>query len=103
MSSLNTEPEHKVLLIFRKKFFFLFIALMVPYLVHPLANSEFQGISLLDISFSLVLIMGVFAVSSQRRVAMIALGLVILTQGLTWTTHLMNSDVLILPGVAMDV
>lgn len=85
-----------------RKFFFLFIFLLMPYLLHPISEAEFWGVSLLDISLSLFLFMGVFAVSGRRRIATTALVLLLASQILTWTTHALSNHVLILVGIALN-
>ncbi len=68
-SSAGLKPFFKKLTeaIFQRRFFFLFLALLLPYLVHPLIATEVVGIFVLDLAFSLVLIMGVFAVSDRKH------------------------------------
>lgn len=88
--------------IFRRRFLFLFLALLLPYLIHPLIATEVVGIVLLDLAFSLVLIMGVFAVSDRKHLAVTALALVLLAQALTWTSHAVSNHLLILTGTAVN-
>lgn len=88
--------------IFKRRFLFLFLALLLPYLIHPLIATEVVGIVILDLAFSLVLIMGVFAVSERKHLAVTALALVILAQALTWTSHAISNHFLILTGTAVN-
>lgn len=64
---------------------------------------EFQGILALDITFSLVLFMGVFALSERHHLAAGALALVILAQILTWTSRAIPSHWLILAGIVLNM
>ena len=88
--------------IFKRRFLFLFIALLIPYLIHPLIETEVAGLFLLDISFSLVLVMGVFAVSDRKHLAISALALVLFAQILTWSGRVVPIHVLILMGIAVN-
>jgi len=88
--------------IFQRRFLFLFLALLLPYLIHPLIATEVVGIAVLDLAFSLVLIMGIFAVSERKHLAITALGIVLLAQALTWTSHAVSNHVLILTGTAVN-
>lgn len=103
-SSAGLKPFFKKLTeaIFQRRFFFLFLALLLPYLVHPLIATEVVGIFVLDLAFSLVLIMGVFAVSDRKHLAVGALALVLIAQALTWTSHAISNHVLILTGSAVN-
>ena len=88
--------------IFQRRFLYLFLALLLPYLIHPLIETEVVGIALLDLAFSLVLIMGIFAVSERKHLAITALTLVVLAQALTWTSHAVSNHLLILTGTAVN-
>jgi len=88
--------------IYKNRFILLFFTLLFPYFLHPLVTQELLGLTLLDFSFSLVLIVGIFAASSRRHLAITALCMVILVQILTWTTHLVSSHELILAGIALN-
>jgi hypothetical protein len=88
--------------IYKKRFILLFFALLLPYFLHPLATQELWGLTLLDFTFSLVLIIGIFAVSHRRHLAVTALGMVLLVQVLTWTTRIVSSHVLILTGITLN-
>jgi len=89
--------------LFKNRFLFLFISLLVPYLIHPLIATEVAGLVFLDLSFSLVLIVGVFAVSERKHIAITAMALVLIAQALTWTSHAVSSHVLILTGIAVNI
>jgi len=103
MSFLSSLENLRVYnLFFKRRFFYLFLALLVPYLLHPLAKTEVLGISLLDLAFSLILFVGIFAVSEKRHVAMSALALVLLTQALTWATHYFPLKPLIFLGLCFN-
>ena len=80
----------------------MFIALLIPYIIHPLIATEVVGIAVMDLSFSLVLIMGVLAVSARRHLAITSLALVIVAQTLTWTSHAVSSHALILTGIIVN-
>lgn len=64
---------------------YLFIALLLPYGLHPLIESEVIGISLMDVSFSLVLFVALFAVSTQKHVRYVALAFMIVAQCMLWS------------------
>jgi len=88
--------------VFRRRFLYLFLALLIPYLIHPFIGTELEGIILLDLSFTLVLIMGVFAVSDRKHIAVTALCIVLLAQALTWSSKVTSSHFLILTGIAVN-
>ncbi|HCU25245.1 MAG TPA: hypothetical protein DF383_09515 [Deltaproteobacteria bacterium] len=89
-------------LIFSRRFLYLFLALLIPYLIHPFIGTELEGLVLLDLSFTLVLIMGVFAASDRKHLAATALGIVILAQALTWSSRAVSNHVLILTGLMVN-
>lgn len=98
-----TEPSPNLRLwFFHKRFIFLFIALLIPYFIHPMISTEVLGFSILDISFSLLLVAGILAVSSRKHVAYTALAIVIVSQILTWTSHAVSNPDLILAGMAVN-
>jgi len=88
--------------LYEKRFILLFIALLIPYILHPLKVTEMWGVSIMDLAFSLVLFIGVFAVSSRRHIAITALSILVLVQILTWTTHLFSNHSLILTGMVLN-
>lgn len=63
---------------------YLLIALLFPFIVHPMIETEGVGIALMDASFSLLLFVTVFAVSSQKHVRYVALGLTAVAQFFLW-------------------
>lgn len=99
---LNRSPAQLLPVFFRKRFLLLFIALLIPYILHPLSNHEFMGISLLDFSFTLVLFVGVLALSSKKHFAVTALGMVLLVQALTYTSKFFSSHFLIVTGLTLN-
>ncbi|MFO1519584.1 MAG: ion channel [bacterium] len=96
----STAPAFPFL--FKRKFTVLFIVLLIPYLLHPLIATEFEGIGLLDFSFTIILFMGVFAVSERKHIAIGAMIGVIIVQALTWTTHVVSSHALIISGIILN-
>jgi len=88
---------------FHYRFAFLFVSLLVPYLLHPMMKTEFQGILALDLAFSLVLFMGVFALSDRNHIATTALVVVILAQVLTWSSRAVSSHGLIVAGILFNM
>ena len=88
---------------FHYRFAFLFLSLLVPYLLHPMMKTEFQGILALDLAFSLVLIVGVFALSDRHHLATTALALVILAQILTWSSRVTTGHWLIVAGIILNM
>lgn len=74
----------------------------MPYLLHPISKTEFWGVTLLDISLSLFLFVGVLAISTRVHIAVTALVLLLLCQGLTWTTHALSHHALIAAGLALN-
>ena len=62
-------------------------------------KTEFQAILALDITFTMVLIMGVFALSDRHHIALTALVLVVLSQILTWSSRAVSEHVLIVAGI----
>ncbi|HKX13491.1 MAG TPA: potassium channel family protein, partial [bacterium] len=76
---------------------------LVPYFLHPLLKTEFQAILALDLSFSLILFMGLFAISDRHHLALTALGLIILTQLLTWSSRAVSGHWLIVAGIVFTM
>lgn len=66
-------------------------------------QTEFQGLLALDISFSLVLFMGVFALSERDHLAMTALGMVLLSQLMTWSSRAVSGHWLIVTGIILTM
>lgn len=75
----------------------------MPYLLHPISKTELWGVTLLDISLSLFLFVGVLTISTRARTAVIALVLLVLCQALTWTTHALSHHVLIAVGLVLNI
>ncbi|HKY63143.1 MAG TPA: potassium channel family protein [bacterium] len=89
--------------LFRYRFVFLFLTLLVPYVLHPMMQTEFQSILSLDITFSLVLFMGVFALSDRHHLALTALAMVLLSQLLTWSSRAISGHWLIVTGMILTM
>lgn len=85
--------------LFAQRYVYLFVVLLLPYILHPLIETPEFGIAVMDASFSLVLLVALFAVSTRTRIRYVALGLMIVAQILIWSNGL-------LPGTAhrlMDI
>lgn len=67
-------------ILFNQRYIYLFIALLLPYILHPMIEAEDLGIGLMDAAFSLVLIVALFAVSTQKHVRYAALALMVFAQ-----------------------
>ncbi|MCE9625760.1 MAG: hypothetical protein K8R69_09990, partial [Deltaproteobacteria bacterium] len=100
---MRATPKKIQEFLFKRRFLFLFVALLVPYVTHPLIATEVAGLAFLDLSFSLVLIVGVFAVSERKHFAITAMALVLIAQALTWTSHAVSSHFLILTGIGVNI
>jgi len=88
---------------FRHRYNFLLFALLIPFVLHPIAASvDAWGVTLLDISYMVIFFTGVFALSRQRKVAVFALALMLLCQVLTWTNRFLPNKYLILIGTALN-
>jgi hypothetical protein len=70
---------------FDQRYMYLFIVLLIPYILHPLIETPEIGVAIMDGAFSLVLLVALFAVSTQTRVRYVALGLMLLAQVLIWS------------------
>jgi hypothetical protein len=100
--SIRSTYLHYRQIVYKWRFHILFVALLFPYALNPIASStELFALVLLDISFSLVLFMGILAISGRNTIAVGALAMVLVTQALTWTSRLFSSHILILAGIAM--
>lgn len=66
--------------LFEQRYIYLFIALLLPYILHPMIEAEDLGIGLMDAAFSLVLMVALFAVSTQKHVRYAALALMVFAQ-----------------------
>lgn len=95
-------PQAFRLWFYHKRFIFLFIALLIPYFVHPLIDTQVLGISLLDVSFTFLLFTGVWVVSTRRHVAMGALVVVLVSQILTWTSSVVDIKPLVVAGFFLN-
>ncbi|MBL7684518.1 MAG: hypothetical protein JNK65_00580 [Deltaproteobacteria bacterium] len=88
---------------YSRRFLYLFLALLLPFMLHPLANTELMGVSLLDLAFSIVLLMVLFAVSERRHITFSVLALVLVVQIMTWTTHFIPNQWLIRLGIFLNI
>ncbi len=82
MSTTISAVRHHM---FVQRYLYLFITLLLPYILHPLIETETLGIGIMDVAFSLVLIVALFAVSTQQHVRNVALVLMIVAQMLIWS------------------
>ncbi len=87
---------------YQRRYLFLFVALLLPYLIHPFQQNEFLGISGLDLAFTLLVYVGIFVVGQRKHLPYFLLGIVLLSQALTWTTHLISNHYLILGSLAAN-
>lgn len=71
--------------LFAHRYLYLFFLLLLPYTLHPLIETETVGLIMLDISFSLVLIGSMFAVSERLHVAVFSIILLMSAMVLTWS------------------
>lgn len=78
--------------LFEQRYVYLFIALLLPYILHPLIEQEEIGIGLMDASFSLVLIVALFAVSTRKHLRYAALVLMIVAQFFIWSDVIFHGD-----------
>lgn len=74
--------------LFTQRYLYLFIVLLLPYLLHPLIEDADVGIAIMDVAFSLVLLVALFAVSTRTRVRYMALALMLLAQTMVWSRDL---------------
>lgn len=79
--------------LFEQRYVYLCITLLLPYVLHPLIETPAVGIALMDISFSLVLVVALFAVSTQRHVRYVALGLMIAAQCFVWSDSILPGTI----------
>lgn len=93
---------HSKTIFFKKRFIFLFVALLFLYLLHPLSNKALVGMGLLDISFSLVLIMSLLAVSTKKHIALTSLFFGIVAQILSVAPYFGGGKPLMLVALAVD-
>lgn len=93
MSGMKLRWEDARHHLFKRRNIYLFVALLLPYVLHPLIETPVYGIAIMDVSFSLVLVVALFAVSTQKHVKYVAFGLMAVAQVLIWSGS-------ILPGPA---
>lgn len=74
-----------------QKYLYLFIALLLPYLLHPFKSSEVMGISILDIAFTLLIYVSLFTVQSSKKIPYVLLSIALVSQILTWGGYLYNA------------
>lgn len=77
--------------LYEQRYLYLFITLLLPYILHPLIETEVVGIAIMDFAFMLVLVVSAFAMSSHRRVAYFAIIIMLLSQVLTWSSTAFGS------------
>jgi hypothetical protein len=70
---------------FEQRYIYLFVVLLIPYILHPLIETPELGIAIMDVAFSLVLIVALFAVSTRKHTRYTALGLMLLAQAFIWS------------------
>lgn len=75
--------------LYEQRWLYLFVTLLLPYILHPLIETPEYGIAVMDASFSLVLLVALFAVSTRTRIRYAALGLMIVAQILIWSNGLL--------------
>lgn len=73
------------------RWLYLFITLLLPYILHPLIETEIVGIAIMDFAFMLVLVVSAFAMGGHRRVAYVAIAIMLLSQVLTWSSAAFQS------------
>ncbi len=74
-------------LFYKRKYLFLFIALLLPYLFHPFKSSDVMGISILDISFTLLIYVAIFTVGTMKKIPYTLLTIALVGQFLTWSSY----------------
>ena len=82
---------------------YLFVSLLLYFVVYPIFAESDAGLLLLDLVFSLILILAAYAVSHKRKVLFIAVILALPTLGSWWGTHVVSDRVLVMIGLAMSV
>jgi len=74
------------------RFSTLLVSLAFLLVLYPAFGSEMVGARYLDIFFSIVLISGVYAVASDRRVIIFAIGLAVCSIVLGWLNHFFQNS-----------
>jgi hypothetical protein len=69
------------------RFFLLLVTILLMFIIRPLVESRSLAGFVFDLTISLVLVSGVFAVSRKRSSVWIALMLVVPAVGLTWLEY----------------
>lgn len=80
--TVQTIKDH----LYGQRYLYLFVTLLLPYILHPLIETEVIGIAIMDFAFMLVLVVSAFAMSGHRRVAYFAIFIMLLSQILTWSS-----------------
>jgi hypothetical protein len=81
----------------------LFFALLFFLMSYPLITDRSIGSLVLDIAFSAILIVSAYAVSSQRKVLVLAVILAVPTFGLWWSVRATDTNTLVLASLSTSI
>lgn len=87
--------------LFTHRFLYLFIVLLIPYMFHPLMDSDFIGISILDVSFSLVLAVSMLALSARQHSPWPIVAVALTALAITWACNWVPGPQIRLVAVSM--
>jgi len=88
---------------YKHRFYFLLVALLVPFVLHPFAaDAEFWGITLLDLAYGVIFLIGIFALNHQRKIAFLTLILIVVSQAMTWTNRFLPNQYLVLISTGIN-
>ena len=85
------------------KFFYLLISLLLLLLLHPFFTGAVVGRIIFDISFSIVLLSAVYAVSRKKHVFITGLVLVLFVFAGLWSTYVLGNTLLTLVGFTFAI
>lgn len=86
---------------YQRKYLYLFIALLLPYLFHPFKDSDIMGISTLDLAFTLLIYVGIFTVGSLKKIPYALLSIALIGQILTWSSYFIHGHHLVIISQGM--
>ncbi len=87
--------------LFDYRFLYLFIVLLIPYVFHPLMESDLIGISLLDLSFSLVLAVSMLAMTTRQHSPWPIILMAATALAITWACNVVPGPQIRLTAISM--
>jgi hypothetical protein len=90
--------EKRPLKLSQSKFFILLLSLLSLILAYPFFTSSITGLVILDIIFSVILLVAIYAISGRKTIFIVSLILVSPVLAARWLTYFIDSPSTILAG-----